>query len=364
MLSLSSLLALTATAASFSPSGMCTIEFTLKKADVADVVKDGVIGQYEYERVNVSTDPADTPLGMGFGEAQYYGYAENMLKTMEYYFSWDDTHGLNFAVRFKPECTRQVFDQGTADPPLDDFLANVGIQFSGDPNIAYDEAVNGAFTDIFYVAIAKRTDTGEYLYGHYNQLGLNGDYTFAPGQDYVINYESDGHVVCEWSIPFRYFTTTYAPGNNVYFTIAVTGALDQDHSLDSFNSAYSVSFGDFGFLMKQAKGESQNVTAVVSSETLRSSPDTTVPGTTAPDTTTPSTTKPIETKVNDEGKVVVVETTTNEKGEVVVVEREATAEEIAASNNTPAAQTADPIIAVAAVCALSAGAVLTLRKKK
>ncbi len=360
------LMSVAAFAGTFNQGGNCFLEVTLKKADPSAVVKDGVIGEGEYERYVLDTDPEspDCNLNLNFGQENPGAYllAEEMCKTMEYYFSWDDTHGLNFAVKCTPPILEQIIDEGTGDPPQDNFLGNVGFQFAADPAVYRAYEKDGTFIGTLYYAIAKRTDTGAYLEGHYNQFGLLGKYDPVAGQDYVISYPGDGSVICEWSIPFSYWLTDYSVGTEVYFTVCTTGTPENTNYADSPKTGFSVSLGDYGWLTLQKKNVARNLTGIISDETVVAAP---VDDTTG-DTTTSATgtTAPAETKVNEDGKVVVIEKTTNEKGEEVIVEREATPEEISQTTNTTgAAQTADPIMAVAAVCALSAGAVLVLRKK-
>ncbi len=269
---MSSFLAVTAFAASFnpSPSGVCELEVTLKKADPDDVVKDGVIGQYEYERYDVDLDPSSTYLDMGFGSSAVYDQSEAMLSTMEYYFSWDEVHGLNFAVRFKPEYLRQEHEEGTGDRPGDAFLIDSGIQFSGDYGVMFEERPDTGWCDLFYYAISKRTDNGNYLEGHYNQLGLKGAYDPEAEKDYIITYPGDGSVFCEWSIPFDNFTTEYDPGDTVYFTICCSGTVEDVSGFSNpIEATYTVSLGDYGFLIKQTKDVSRHLTAHVSDEAIK-----------------------------------------------------------------------------------------------
>ena len=97
------LLCSTAMAASVAPV-YWDLEIELRKADPDNVVKDGVIGENEYEKIDVNNDLLwlnyNTVIEDGFGKI-----LENSAKvreSLEYYFSWDEVNGLNFAVRYIP----------------------------------------------------------------------------------------------------------------------------------------------------------------------------------------------------------------------------------------------------------------------
>ena len=63
---------------------------TVKKADPSKVIKDGVIGDGEYERLSVNLNPDQSPLSRVYGDATAFLSADDMLATMEYYASWSD----------------------------------------------------------------------------------------------------------------------------------------------------------------------------------------------------------------------------------------------------------------------------------
>ena len=86
----------TASAETYLVNDPCQVNFEIKKADPAYVVKDGIISEGEYEKVTFNKDDlAITFLGSGC-----WASADAMADTIEYYFSWDEVHGLNFAVRY------------------------------------------------------------------------------------------------------------------------------------------------------------------------------------------------------------------------------------------------------------------------
>ena len=188
---------------------------TVKKADPADVVKDGLISDGEYEKLDVNISENDSPLHVVFitGDDMENGIA--MLGTMEYYFSWDEVHGFNFAVRNKPAVIQQLLDVKDAEKTEDDFLHNVGYGISA--------KTDNENSPSLYFALAKRTDDGRYLEGQYQQLGAQGNYN--PGEDeYVINYDyGTGYVTIEWSVPLNaFFMNGGGAGSTVEATIFAT----------------------------------------------------------------------------------------------------------------------------------------------
>lgn len=231
-----------ASAAFYKPSESTTpIKFYVPRVSASEVVKDGKIGENEYTKLNVNTNPYTTSLNLVFG-TDYRGLerAENMVKTIEYYFSWDNIHGLNLAVRYKPEKQYQQLDVlKNGKYPQDDFLNNcgIGIHFQ-DPNLSKDY-------DLYY-AIAKRTDTGEYLQGWWTQLGIGQSYTAEAEKDFVIEYEDDGYITYEWSVPFSAFLKG-TPKAGTKFQISI-GATAGDSAKADYSTVYGVSFGDFGYL--------------------------------------------------------------------------------------------------------------------
>ena len=296
-----SMSAIAVSAQSYNPNGVCDIKFTAKHADPANVIKDGIIGENEYEKLDVNLDPDSASLTLVFGNnAAMYTSAEEMLGTMEYYFSWDEVHGFNFAVKCTPPEFSQSIPQGTGDKPGDEFLCNLGLQVEFGP-----VAVRGE-TPLFYYAVSKNATTGEYYEGHYQQLGNKGAYDPVPGTDYEVAFGSDGSVTYEWSIALDNFTTApTAAGTNIYFTLDALAGTDTPDEL--FLNCYGVSFGDFGFMVA-ATGDHESVVATLSDEQIGggSSDDSTNPGTnpsTDDPSTDPSTDNPgTEPKTDDPSK--------------------------------------------------------------
>lgn len=207
VLMLTSLFAAAASAQSYNPHGNWDLsqvgQIVVKKADPAAVVKDGIIGDGEYERYDLDLDPSSTFLHIAYGTGDNFNDATQMLATMEFYFSWDEVHGFNFAIRNTPPVLQQVLGVKDQNPPEDDFCQNAAY------NVRVNDP-NGSKTPLFYYSVAKRTDTGEYLEGHWNQLGLTGHYDPVGDVDYSITYSGNTSLL-EWSIPLKTTPRTAAP---------------------------------------------------------------------------------------------------------------------------------------------------------
>ncbi len=282
-------LAITASADTYNPGLHCDTVIYLKKADPANVIKDGIIGDGEYERLEIDTDLETSTLNINFGNPLVYEYAEALLPTMQYFFSWDEVHGFNFAVRWKPTHPVQILDKADSYP-RDRFMSNAAVSFSTDTS-----RIQGRDDTFFYYSMARRTDDGRYLFADYGQLGAKGAYTPQEGE-YNITYEADGYITCEWSIPLDNLLTSVYDGAEIYFSVVAgsgTGTPDMDNSEDGIlKEFYNISLGDYGFGTKRDK-TSSNVTGIITSEALTSGSDNT--GDTTPDTTpgtTPSTDNP------------------------------------------------------------------------
>ena len=336
----------------------------VKKADPANVIKDGVINANEYERFEVDTSEENSPLHITFitGDDMLAGL--DMLATMEYYFSWDEVHGINIAVRNKPAEIQQLLDIKTdGDKPEDDFCQNVAWGVSGPTD-------NDA-SPSFYFALGKRTDDGRYLEGHWNQLGAQGNYNPVELQDYIINYDyATGYCTIEWSIPLNVFLTNGGgAGSRLEFTLWANAGTN---TVPDFSTAYGVVMGDFGFMVNQ-KSMINHVTYNITDEQLAGDP-TPVPDPDPdpdpnPDNPGGDSGNTPAGPSNDQGQQVVIdpdqyEVRTDDEGNEVIIDRE-TGEEVDV-NTLPVApaKTGDPMIIMAAVAAVSAAGAFIVRKKR
>ncbi len=353
-------LAVCASARSYNPKGHCEIELDILRTDPSYVIKDGVIGEYEYQKADVDTDPASTSLDIAFGNNNPAMYlpSEAMCRTMEYYFSWDDVHGFNLAVRYKPEVIQQLLSPKVGeDMPCDEFLCNTGVHLTFD-TAKHNEIAGGyEYGMIYRFAVAKRTDTGEYMEGWYEARGLSGNYRPVGGQDYVITYGDDGYVTCEWSVPFSEIYPDAAAGTTMYFSLAACAGTDTLSTL--YTDCYAVSMGDYGFLVARDKETSHAVAILSDKSVIPEQTDATY----AVDTSDTAAAGGSDTGSGEttQSEVTVTPDTTNDQASAG--SGAGTGESAGTANGTPAAQTADPVIAIMAAGVLSAGAVLVLKKK-
>ena len=217
----------------------------VRKVDPSSVVKDGEIGEGEYGRLDVDLGEETSPLMIVAFNPASYDNALSMLPTMEYYFSWDEVHGFNFAIRNKPVVVQQLLETAEGDSPQDDFARNTAyvINFKTD---------DGG-TCLFY-ALAKRTDDGRYLEGYYtgsaqSQLGVTRSYDPEEGVDYVISYGDDGYVTVEWSIPLEnFFVNGGEEGSKLEGTVSATaGTAVTPFGGHDKEDSYAITLGDFGY---------------------------------------------------------------------------------------------------------------------
>ncbi len=367
----------------------CNISVEVKKADSSAVVKDGIISENEYERADISVSDDDTMLGIGFGSPEMYVPGAEMLKTLEYYFSWDEIHGFNFAVKFKPHVIMQEFEQPeryyleSEDVWFeggDDFLNQTGIHISVGEELRLYELLksNEEFDHgiIYRWAVAKRTTDGQYISGYPTKGGLIAD-TPVPGEDYIIEYTDDGYVICEYSIDFAEIKPDARAGDELYISIGVTGGTSTKDNL--YVNSYSVNLGEYTYFMLRSK-ESQNGRFVLMDEQIpngASSEDTTVSTETAATenvtttvATTPAPTQPattaiesVEVDVTDDLGNVVTDTDGNAVTEVITtIITEAPTQ--SAGQDTSSPVTGDPMIIAAVVAAISACGVVVAKKRK
>ncbi|MBQ8524877.1 MAG: hypothetical protein IJ457_09685 [Clostridia bacterium] len=393
-------LGVSASAETYLANGYCQAEFEIKKADPANVKKDGIIGEGEYEKVEVSKDD----LAINFISANCYLTADAMADTMEYYFSWDEVNGLNFAVKYDAypvaagealgytadqimDGFKTTVEQGTPNEngvPMDNFCFNVGVVFAS----GWDEDAN---TQSFYYAVGKKIDGSSYLNGHWGQLGKDGNYEPVGGKDFEISY-SGTTVTCEWSIPFAEFDFPgAAAGSSIDFSIAAcAGGAEVEDSLESdagqfFNagSSWSVSLGQKNFLV-QVSGDAQRARATLLDEMIAgpvvdtptventtTTPDAPVTTTTPAPATTPAPTQPattaiesVEVEVTDGDGNVVTDTDGNAVTEVITTIITEAPTQSAGGNAGGSPVTGDPMIIAAVVAAISACGVVVAKKRK
>ena len=382
-----------ASAETYLENEPCQVNFEIKKADPAYVVKDGVISAGEYEKLEI--DKAD--LAINFLGSGCWMTADAMADTAEFYFSWDEVHGLNFAVRYDAYplaagealgypadqiingCKTSVDQPGLNENgiPMDNFLFNTGINFSS----GWDANNKN---HVFYYAIGKKIGTTDgYLTGHWGQLGPDGVYQAVGGQDFEISY--NGTVVtAEWSIPFADFGYEGATvGTQIEITVVATaGAAEANDPTNSSEfadakSSWGVSVGQMGFMVQQSRTQQRAKATLIADTIAAPKPDETTTVVTSAETTaapTQEATTRIESEVvtsyvevtDDDGNAVTDEDgnkVTDVVSEVVtsVVTDEPTGN---AGNGEVAPPTGSPMVIAAVVAAISACGIVVAKKRK
>ena len=398
-----------ASASTWLENGTCQANFEIKKADPACVKKDGIISEGEYEKVTI----AKADLAINFEGSECWPTADAMADTIEYYFSWDEEHGLNFAVRYDAypvaaglaleykedqiiDGFKTTMDQpGLNDKgvPMDNFMYNLGISFSS----GWVEAGQDS-NHLFYYSISRKTDYSSYITGHWGQLGPDGVYEAVGGQDFEITY--NGTVVtAEWSIPFAEFGYDgVGAGDQIEFTIAATaGAAEVEDPSDvgllvGQKNSWSISLGQRGFMCQQAR-QQERAKATLVADIIPAPANTTLDPGSEPITTPAPVVDPVESSDNGGDNqptqpsttrvvsdVVTSEViVTDDAGQAVTDEDGNTVTEVvsevvtsivtdgpteSAGGGTSAVPTGSPMIIAAVVAAISACGVVVAKKRK
>ena len=384
----------TASAETYIGNGYCQANFEIKKADPANVKKDGIIGEGEYEKVAIDKND----LAINFISSACYLTADAMADTAEFYFSWDEVNGLNFAVKYDAypvaaaealgytadqiiDGFKTTVEQGTPNDqgfPMDNFCFNVGVVFAS----GWNEEGN---TQSFYYAVGEKIEApGSYLTGHWGQLGDDGQFEAVGGKDFEFSY-SGTTVTCEWSIPFAEIDFPGATaGSDIDFSIALcAGGAEVEDSLESdaanylnAGSSWSVSLGQKNFLV-QVTGDAQRAKATLSDEVIAGpAVETTAPVTDAPVTTAPVTDAPVTTAPATSSVVTSVDKVTDTDGNVMTDGDGNDVTTIVTSiltdaptqdnndNDVTSPVTGDPMVIAAVVAAISACGAVVAKKRK
>ena len=382
----------------------CGIDIELKKTDPALVIKNGVIDPGEYEKYEWTGDleigESNLTMQWGAGGHVYWTEMVEMGNSSEWYFSWDEVHGFNFAVVITiPEAGFHTnWPQNERDSNghvVDSFMGNVGLNIWNST-----ELFNQQFPGALYYSIGRDIDSGAYLKGHIGTLGNTGIFDPIGGVDYVIEYVGNT-ATFEWSIPFSDFIISDAGYNVVVteglefpFSITVTAGDSTPEGTGNYHDkSYGIQFGQNAWFLDQANRERDSAwftvsyeyvegakpeDTSVSSDTAASAPaDTDAP--TTPPPTIPVTTEVVTeivtevvtsqiavtdeagNEVTDEAGAVVTEVVSEIVSEVVtsIVTNEVTT---AGAANAPATGDAAVIASVMAVVA-ACGAVVAKKKR-
>jgi len=372
-------LAISAMAETYMEKPSCEFEVTVKKADPAVVKKDGVIdlegGEY------IKADVPFEELAVSFATSEAYMAADAMAHTMEYYFSWDDTHGFNFAVKYFAKGNYDGTDydgyytnipedfgfEEDSEVTGDNFLCNMGLNFCSGK---HPEDEN--WTLLFH-AIGKTLD-GTYMNGYYQQRGASGSYLPVGGQDFEVAYPGDGSVIFEWSVPFSEILNV-TPADGVSFTFFLVGTAGATTTEATFGNNWSVALGQGGFMVA-ASEDNRPATAILSAEPIKASapvvttaPETTTPDapvTTAPVTTAPATSSVVTSvdKVTDTDGNVMTDGDGNDVTTIVTSILTDAPTQDNNDNDVNSPVTGDPMVIAAVVAAISACGVVVAKKRK
>ena len=283
-----SLFAVSVSAEAYNPQGGCKTETTIYKANAADVVKDGVIGENEYVEIDINRDPDATDCMLGFESGELFISACDFLKNVHFYLSWDEVHGLNVGVQAElletpvnpcPQPDNSYYTHDTVDYCGDEFLFQFGMMFRvSDKN---DETVMNR-------GISINTETNELLIGHYGEHGYTGSLEHTRYEDF--NVVVNGNVVTyEISFPIESVVPATSldgkvpvDGTELRFDVTATGG--SQGKFHEGTAMYCVSLGDAGYLAQWNLFEDPaHAKGYFTSETIVKGGD--VDDTTAPDDT-------------------------------------------------------------------------------
>ena len=371
----------------------CGIDIDLKKTEPDLVKKNGVIDPGEYEKFEWTGDieigESNLTMQWGAGGHVFWDDIIAMGKSSEWYFSWDEVNGFNFAVVITiPEAGFFTnWPQNELDSNghiVDSFMGNVGLNIWNST-----ELFNQQFPGALYYSIGRDITTGAYLKGHIGTLGNRGNFDPEGGKDYVINY--DGNTATfEWSIPFADFIISDAGKNIVVeegltfpFSITVTaGASKPGDSGNYHDKSYGIQFGQNAWFLDQANRDRDSAWFTVTNEFVdgagqkETEPETTVP---TEEITTAAPTQPVTTEIITELVTTQVAVTDEEGKEVTDAAGGVVTEVIAdvvtsivteapsesAGQDTSSPVTGDPIVIAAVVAVLAVcGVVVVLTTKR
>ena len=371
-------LAIVTSASAFNPAGGCKTEFKVYKADPSVVVKDGIIGEGEYREIEVSYDVDLTDLMFGYENASEYLKCEEFLPNVHFYSSWDEVHGVNFAIKATlletpwNETPQPGLDYyGDKGFPGDEFLFQFGAMFR------VCETNSNGDACIINRGISKNTATGELLFGWYDENGYSGNMQLTAYNDY--NVAIDGNTITyEISYPIAEAVKAAdivggAPAEGASIWVSMTATGGSEGRFHEGSKVYSVSLGDTGYLARWNEfSEPSNAKAIFTNDPVIEvigGDDTTTPGTT-PGTDNPGTEPAGNTDPVDSNNPGVTDPTDpSTPGTDPVNPADPTNPSNPTNPTTPsnpgkAPSTADPIVIAAIASALSACGFAISKKRK
>jgi len=363
--------AVVANAESINMAGGCKVEVDLKKADPSVVLKDGVIGADEYVEVDVNRDPESTDLLFSWsGDSTLFASCEEFVKNVHFYFSWDEVHGLNIAL--KATLLETPYNESVLPEPGtgDDFLFQFGMMCSV---VKKDDMTS----DVMYRGISKNTVTGDLLIGDYGVHGYKENADIKPGRDFTVVVNGNT-VIYEMSYPLDAVLKAEelsgglpVEGSTIHMNISATGG-----SIGTGYDAaatYAISLGDGGYMTTINLIESPSpVKLHFTNETIGGGAvvDTT-PVTTAPESEEDSTminilppfetgTGPVITEIVTSGVAVDTDESRNDLTDNLTDAPTQSAD----NNESTSPVTGDPMVIAAVVAAISACGVVVSKKRK
>ncbi len=267
LLAVSSFLPASVSADAWNPAGGCTINTQIKKANPANVAKDGVIGDGEYTEIAINRDATSTDclLSWDSGKSELMESAEQFLQNVHFYVSWDDVNGVNFAVQAtlletpvnpSPMPDNDYYGAGGTFPG-DEFLFQFGTFVSTyTPKGTTNKYGMPEFDTAIYRGISKNTETGEILIGHYGVHGLTGSINLVEGQNYTVAINGNT-VTYEISYPLASVVEGGAvtDGTELWFTMSTTGGSQGKFHEEGTTACYCVSIGDTGYMSSKNAGD-------------------------------------------------------------------------------------------------------------
>ena len=198
----------------------------IKKA-AQPVVHNGIINEGEYEAIPIGRTDGDgeSDLLIAWHSSQTYSDALTVMESVNYYVSWDETNGVNFAVSgILPEVphneTPQPADNAYYEESKDAYFPGDGFIFQYGSMVRVRANTGTAeephFESIINRGFSKNTATDALLYGWYWEHGYDNYLLQHPqvaGQDYNVSYNLETHeVVLEISYPFAAVSALSAGG--------------------------------------------------------------------------------------------------------------------------------------------------------
>ena len=369
-LMIASLSAIHAFAGALNPDNGCKVEAQIKRAASGAVVHDGVISQGEYNEIEINRDSDTTDMLLSWnGSGEGLIDACEFLKNVHFYVSWDE-NGLNLAAQ--GTLLEDPFCDGTYPETLQEYE---GKQFVGDEFFAFNfgcifkiENPDDWDMEYLYRSLGINTETGEQLVGAYWADGHTGSLTLTQGTDYYVGI--NGRTVT-YEITFPFASALKADqlngslpvdGAEFYFTISLTGG---SQGYDS-GKTYAVSLGDGGYMTsRRIIGDYSGALGIISMEPVVATETEPDPGTEPPVEPGPGETEP--GTGTEPGTTPTEPGTTPDPenpGQEPVSDPQTPVSEQQPGQRTVAPTTGDPMIVIAAVSLLSAGAALVIKKRK